>query len=376
MNTRSKTRKRKAQTRISQDIIAVGQVIILRRPGVHQNEPTPSTSASPQKILKQDTDKLNTEQTLTPRCTACKEVPRVTLQNFKVLQCQYGHLLCTDCRPKVASCPICRSTKIDNRSLFVEDFIQKRLQNKPHKCKHEPCNATIKMTGGNLAAHEDFCRFREAGCLNKQCTWVGNLKNYIDHVKNKKCTHSNLEDKVDRENRDNLPIGVEGPYIYKFRNSLMFPNQNPQIFEEINIDMNFKPILLVATGITNFFCYLLIDRNATGTWNLGIYSKLKPQHAKNIKATLLIGDNDTNYSYTTTVLSHLDDQNRVRELGNFMQLNDSQVKRLSNGLKLFDFTLIIKPDPTFSRDAHEKANIGTQFTTPNEPNPCPCNANA
>ena len=374
MDTRSKKRKREAQTRTSQDIVAVGQVIILK-PGVPQNEPTPSTSASPQKILKQDTDKLNTEETLTPRCTACKEVPRITLQNFKVLQCQYGHLLCTDCRPKLATCPICRSTQIDNRSLFVEDFIQKRLQNKPRKCKHDPCKATIKMTGGNLASHEDFCRLREAGCLNKLCTWIGNLNKYIDHVKHKKCTHFNMESKADRENRDKLPIGVEGPYIYKFRNSLMFPNQNPQIFEQINIEMNFKPILLVATGITNFFCYLLIDRTIAGEWNFGIYSKLKQQHAKNIKATLLIGDNDTNYSHTTTVLSHQDDRNRIREIGNYMRLYDSQVKRLSNGLKLFDFELIIKPDPTFSRDAHTNANIGTQYTTPNEPNPCPCNAN-
>ena len=77
--------------------------------------------------------------------------------------------------------------------------------------------------------------------------------------------------------------------------------------------------------------------------------QLKQQHAKNIKVTLLIGDNDTNYSHTTTVLSHQDDQNRIRELGNFMRLNDSPVKCLSNGLKLFDFELIIKPDPTFSK---------------------------
>ena len=375
MDTRSKKRKREAHTRITQDIVAVGQIIVLRTPGVPQNEPKPSTSASPQKILKLDTDKLDTIETLTPRCTACREVPRITLKNFKVIQCNYGHLLCQDCRPKLTSCPICRSTQIDNRSLFVEDYIQRRLHNKPRKCKHDPCKATIKMAGGNLAAHEDFCRFREADCLNKQCTWVGNLNDYINHVKDKKCTHFNLEDKADREYRANLPIGVEGPYIYKFRNSLMFPNQNPQIFEEINIDMSFKPILLVATGITNFFCYLLIDRNATGKWHLGIYSKLKPFHAKNIKATLQIGDDDTNYSFTTTALSHLDDQTRVRELGNFMQLYDSQVLKLSNGLKLFDFQLTIKPDPTFSKDSHTKANMGTQFTTPDEPKPCPCHAN-
>ena len=375
MDTRSKKRKREAQTRITQDIVAVGQIIVLRRPGVPQNEPKPSTSASPQKILKQDTDKLDTEETLTPRCTACKEIPRITLTNFKVIQCQYGHLMCQDCRPKLERCPVCRSTQIDNRSLFVEDFITRRLQNKPTKCKHDPCTATMKMTGGKLAAHEDFCRFREADCLNKQCTWGGNLNNYIAHIIDKKCTHYNLEYIVDRQKRDNLPIGVEGPYTFKFRNSLMFPNQNQKIFEEINIEMKFKPILLVATGITNFFCYLLIDRNTAGEWNFAIYSKLKAHHAKNIKATLQIGDNDTNYSHTTTVSSHLDDKTRIRELGNFMQLHDSQVRTINNGIKLFDFEIIIKPDPTFSRDAHTKANMGTQYTTTEEPKPCPCNAN-
>ena len=384
MNTRNKTRKREAQTRMPQDIIAVGQVIILKRPGVPQDEPTPSTSGVPQKILKLNANKLNPTQStkqnnnrkshisndeLTPLCSVCEEIPRIQTTNFKVIQCENGHIICQHCRPEIETCPICRATQIDNRNLFVEDFIKTKLENKPYKCRHYPCKVTMKMMEGKLAGHEHYCIFREADCANKQCTWHGNLKNLIEHVQKQKCTYINLEDKVDRQKRTNLPIGVEGPYTFKFKNVLMFPNHNPEIFSQINMDMSFKPILLVATGITNFCCYLQIYRNAAGIWNFKIYSKLRPQDATNIKATIIIGNNEINYSHTTTVLSSQEKQYHASQLGNFMKLNDCQVKRLNNGTKIFDFEVIIKPDPTFSRDSHTKANMGTLYISPNETNP-------
>lgn len=362
-----------AEPRISQNIQALGQVIKLIRPGFPHNEPTPSTSGIPPEILKQEVDtpnptqsttKYNTEncqsdkETVTPLCSACKEVPRIALKDFTVLQCQNGHIICTDCRPKIATCPLCRSTTIDNRNLFVEHYIETKMQHRPYKCRHDPCEVNIRMLAGDLAEHETFCIHRESRCINKQCGWYGNLSKLIPHIQDKKCAHINLDD--DHQKRAKQPIGVQGSYTYKFQNRLMFPNHDKEIFQKINVDTMFKPILLVANGITNLYCYLLIDRSNTGIWTFTVYSKLKPEDAKNVKATLLIGDKDTNYSHTTKLVSHQHDKYHVKEQGNFMQLDDTQVKRLNNGLQLFEFEVSIQPDPTFIREANTKANMGRQ----------------
>ena len=232
------------------------------------------------------------------------------------------------------------------------------MQHRPYKCRHDPCEVNIRMLAGDLKEHEAFCIHRENKCLNKQCTWYGNLNKLIAHIQEKKCTHINLDD--DHQKRAEQPIGVHGSYTYKFRNKLMFPNQDKEIFQKINVDTWFKPILLVANGITNLYCHLLIDRSKTGNWTFTVSSKLNPQDAKNIKATLLIGDKDTNYSHTTKLTSDHHDKYHVKEQGNFMQLDDNQVKRLNNGLQLFDFEVIIQPDPTFLREANTKANMGRQ----------------
>ena len=381
METRSNKRKRQTDTRESQAIRAITKVIKLKRPGApNYNEPTPSTSGILQNKLNRDVDKLNPtpdntkndkekcqkdNATLTPLCTACKEIPRIQRTGLSVLQCRNGHIICTICKPKLVSCPICRSTETDNRSLFVEEFIKRNLQHKPNKCRHDPCVVNLRMHDGDLAGHEAFCIYREGNCLNNLCHWHGNLNNLISHIKEKNCGHINLD--VDCEKRGKQPT-FEGSYTFKFANTLLFPNNNPNIFLQISTKTTFKPILLIANGITNLYCYLLIERSAEGTWTFMVCSKLEPEDTDNIKVTLQIGDIKANYTHSTRILSYRESKDHVREQGNFMELKDAQIKRLNSGKQLFHFEVLIQPDTEFIKEANTKANMGRQYTLPNETN--------
>ena len=373
MDTRSKKRKINTETRISQDIIATGQVVQLKRPGIPDyNEPTPSTSGITRTTPTQgvskidptpnneekDTEKCqNDNETLTPLCTVCREIPRIQKKNFSVLQCQNGHIICKTCKPKIVTCPICRATDINNRNIFVEQYIRSTLQHKPQKCRHDPCEVHIKMLAGNLARHETFCIHREVNCPNKRCQWHGNLSNLIKHIQEKNCTHIRLD--IDHQNRAKQPTS-QGSYKYSFQNTILFPNQNPDIFLLIDECTPFKPILLASIGITNLFCYLLIERTTDGNWTFTVYSMLEPEDAKMVTIKLKIGNKETNYSHTTKTISYQHNKQHVKGLGNFMQLNDIQVKRLNNGLQLFDFEIIIEPDPDFLKEANTMANMGRQ----------------
>ena len=69
------------------------------------------------------------------KCTHCLE----TTRKPPVFQCQGGHLLCTDCYPRVQICPICHTAlHIRIRSLIAEMLISRLLPNSPHIEHIEP----------------------------------------------------------------------------------------------------------------------------------------------------------------------------------------------------------------------------------------------
>lgn len=373
METRNKRKKREANTKAGPSVQVLGQVIKLKRPGVTTNaQLNPSTSGILDNQLTRKDDRQNPTPAhahndklerqhgmtpLTPLCAACDETPRIQKTGFSVLQCHNGHIICTTCRTKIKSCPNCRSTEMDNRNLFVEDYIKRNMQHKPHKCRNDPCIVNIRMHSGDLAAHEAHCIYREGDCPNRLCDWHGNLSNLLPHIQDKNCAHIRLDTHYHKRNTQPT---FEGSHNFHFKNQLMFPNKDPNIFRHANAATNFKPIILIGNGITNLYCYLIIARNAGGTWTFMVYCTLDEQDTEHVKVTLRIGDEKTNYTHQTKIISYQENNDRVREKGNFMALNDDQIKRLNEGTQLFNFEVTIHPDQNFIREANTNANMGRQ----------------
>ena len=58
------------------------------------------------------------------KCTQCLE----TTRKHPVFQCEGGHILCTDCYPRVQICPIChKELNIRIRSLVAEMLISRLI---------------------------------------------------------------------------------------------------------------------------------------------------------------------------------------------------------------------------------------------------------
>ena len=52
-------------------------------------------------------------------CPVCFEATRTS----PVFNCRNGHLICSACKPKVKSCPVCRTADLDCRNVFIEKFV-------------------------------------------------------------------------------------------------------------------------------------------------------------------------------------------------------------------------------------------------------------
>lgn len=58
-----------------------------------------------------------------------------------ILQCSNGHLVCSDCRPKLEQCPTCRDSLGTIRNLGMEQLASNLL----FPCKYEGCQITMRQ---------------------------------------------------------------------------------------------------------------------------------------------------------------------------------------------------------------------------------------
>ena len=52
-------------------------------------------------------------------CNVCLCVPKYE----RIYQCERGHILCSDCRPKLSICPVCRISLGNTRCLIAEKVL-------------------------------------------------------------------------------------------------------------------------------------------------------------------------------------------------------------------------------------------------------------
>ena len=124
-----------------------------------------------------------------------------------ILQCQSGHLVCSNCRPKLSCCPTCRGPlgekisvdwhffiMISVSSVFFIDFffignirnlaMEKVASNVMFPCKYSTSGCTVTMMHIEKPDHEDACEFRpySCPCPGVSCKWQGSLEEVMPHL--------------------------------------------------------------------------------------------------------------------------------------------------------------------------------------------------
>lgn len=86
-----------------------------------------------------------------------------------ILQCNSGHLVCSQCRVKLSCCPSCRGPLGSIRNLAMERVAEDVLF--PCKFRSNGCPQAFRFP--KKKEHEEICEFRPymCPCPGAQCKW-------------------------------------------------------------------------------------------------------------------------------------------------------------------------------------------------------------
>jgi hypothetical protein len=226
------------------------------------------------------------------------------------------------------------------------------------------------MTDNDLTKHEKFCPHREVPCPsshNHACNWRGPLSNLLKHMKDNECAKS-----ISWYN-DNLKSVCDGSdSIINFpKLSLQVPNTAVSVFDRSNVIIHCKPVVLLAKSILNVWCYVLVERDSRGLWTLMTYSMLPKDSLDHIKTKITI-ENATNtrkFTYETKILSFETSKDEAVKMGQYMRLQDSQIKPFKQGIGngktlLFHYSVEIQADPEFLIEMNKRACVEEAVPNP------------
>jgi len=95
--------------------------------------------------------------------------------------CHAGHLVCSNCRPKLTCCPTCRGQLGGNiRNLAME----KLASTVKFPCRYQSLGCGLSLLHTKKTDHEEDCDFRPVSCpcLNSSCKWQGSLEQVMSHL--------------------------------------------------------------------------------------------------------------------------------------------------------------------------------------------------
>uniref|UniRef100_A0A8C6RLL6 E3 ubiquitin-protein ligase n=1 Tax=Nannospalax galili TaxID=1026970 RepID=A0A8C6RLL6_NANGA len=97
-----------------------------------------------------------------------------------ILQCRSGHLVCSNCRPKLRWCPTCLGRLGSIRNLAMEKVTNLVL----FHCKYASSGCEITLPHAEKADHEELCEFRpySCPCPGASCKWQGSLDAVMPHL--------------------------------------------------------------------------------------------------------------------------------------------------------------------------------------------------
>jgi len=109
-------------------------------------------------------------------CPVCLRVPRST----PIYQCARGHIVCSECRPNVTTCPQCRDPLGNIRSLISEKMLEKL----PCVCKYTDQGCQEEHTRESISEHEEKCQFRLVNCVDLACQQRVSVSKLLTHLEN------------------------------------------------------------------------------------------------------------------------------------------------------------------------------------------------
>uniref|UniRef100_A0A8C4RX28 E3 ubiquitin-protein ligase n=1 Tax=Erpetoichthys calabaricus TaxID=27687 RepID=A0A8C4RX28_ERPCA len=125
-----------------------------------------------------------------------------------ILQCRSGHLVCSNCRPKLTCCPTCRGPLGSIRNLAMEKVAHFVM----FPCRYALLGCKVALAHSEKVDHEELCEFRpySCPCPGASCKWQGSLDDIIPHLmhKHKSITTLQAEDIVLLARDINLPGAV------------------------------------------------------------------------------------------------------------------------------------------------------------------------
>ena len=80
-----------------------------------------------------------------------------------ILQCQSGHIVCSQCRLKLSSCPTCRGPLGNIRNLGMEKVADTIV----FPCKYQTNGCLLSLMHKQKLEHEDSCDFRPVSSKKK-----------------------------------------------------------------------------------------------------------------------------------------------------------------------------------------------------------------
>ncbi|XP_046673985.1 E3 ubiquitin-protein ligase Siah2-like [Homalodisca vitripennis] len=104
-------------------------------------------------------------------CSICLETVRP-----EMVQCVNGHLICSDCRGELETCPTCRDTFSNDKPSGIITQIVEAL---PPRCHHKNCGRYINRNDDD---HQVYCGFRLTQCKFVDCEWNGCSQDILQHV--------------------------------------------------------------------------------------------------------------------------------------------------------------------------------------------------
>jgi hypothetical protein len=212
--------------------------------------------------------------------------------------------------------------------------------------------------------------FRKVPCPSSQrrtCHWKGPLTNLMTHMKDKKCVQVIFAENWTNSHDHSYP-DINFP---KFKSKLGdFPSTAASVFQRANVITYWKPIVLLAKSILNVCCYVLVQRDSRGLWTFMTYSMLPKDSLDHIKAKITIESptNTRKFTFETKVLSFETSREEAMKLGQYMCLQDSQIKPfkqdIDNKTSLFHYSVEIQTDTVFLNEMNEKACMKEKVPNP------------
>jgi len=146
---------------------------------------SPSEGKEPQSPKKDaSTDPIEESENLIKKdelkdlleCPVCLRVPR----GSPIYQCARGHVVCSDCRPNVSTCPQCRDPLGNIRSLVSEKMLEKL----PSSCKYADDGCQVELLRDQIGEHERGCSFRLVNCVDLACQQRISVSKLLTHLEN------------------------------------------------------------------------------------------------------------------------------------------------------------------------------------------------